>query len=478
MTKTRITAVLILVASLALGFFAYSSEVNPDSEYQIQYGLDLSGGAHLVYEADVSELTSDQIDPAMDTLRDNIEQRVNALGVSEPLVQVEQTSISGETRHRLIVELPGVQDVEEAKEMIGEAPLLEFKLRTGDGQQAQDQPVNDLFPDEDVAAGTSSATTTASGATDTPSVEDDYESTDPQLTGRFVESAQVQFGGGSGATNEPVVLLNFDAEGAEIFSNITRDYTGEVLGVFLDGRLVSSPVIQTHIPGGTAQISGNFTTDEALELRDQLNLGALPVPIEVVTEQTVGASLGQAVKEQGIQAGIVGLILVSIFLMLWYRLPGVVAVAALAIYILLMLMIFKLIPVTLTAAGIAGFILSIGMAVDANILIFERIKEELGNPNASMREVVEEGFSRAWPSIRDANISSLITAVILFYIGTTLTQGFAVTFGLGVLVSMITAITISRTFLLAVGGEKRTKLMHTLFAPGLRSGNEFNEHTQ
>lgn len=471
--KTRITAVLILIASLALGFFAYSSEVNPESDYQLRYGLDLSGGAHIVYEADVSELTDNQIDPAMDTLRDNIERRVNALGVSEPLVQVEQTSISGETRYRLIVELPGVQDVEEAKAMIGEAPILEFKLRTGNAQPPQ--PADDLFPDDDTDTATSSENGTA---TDTPAVDDGYESTEPPLTGRFVRSAQIQFGGGQGATNEPVVLLNFDDEGAEIFSRITLEHTGEALGVFLDGRLVSSPVIQQHIPGGTAQISGNFTTDEALDLRDQLNLGALPVPIEVVTEQTVGASLGQTVKEQGIQAGIIGLLLVAVFLLLWYRLPGLVAVAALSIYILLMLLIFKLIPVTLTAAGIAGFILSIGMAVDANILIFERIKEELGNPNASMREVVEEGFSRAWPSIRDANISSLITAVILFYIGTTLTQGFAVTFGLGVLVSMITAITISRTFLLAVAGEKRTRIIHTLFAPGLRTGDEFNEHTK
>lgn len=474
MLRSRIIAALILVASIGLGFFVYSTEANPESEYKLQYGLDLSGGAHIVYEADVSELTDSQIDPAMDTLRDNIERRVNALGVSEPLVQVEQTSITGQTRYRLIVELPGVQDVEEAKRMIGEAPLLEFKLRTGDGQPTQ-QPSDDLFPDD--KDGTSTSSDTATG-TDTAELDDGYESTEPPLTGRFVESAQIQFGGGGGATNEPVVLLNFDAEGAEIFSNITREHTGEVLGVFLDGRLVSSPVIQTHIPGGTAQISGNFTTNQALELRDQLNLGALPVPIEVVTEQTVGASLGQTVKEQGIRAGIIGLIIVSIYLIIWYRLPGLVSVVALAIYMLLMLLIFKTIPVTLTAAGIAGFILSIGMAVDANILIFERIKEELGNPNASMQEVIAEGFSRAWPSIRDANISSLITAVILFYIGTTLTQGFAVTFGLGVLVSMISAITISRTFLLAVGGENRTKIMHTLFAPGLRSGNEFNEHTQ
>lgn len=466
MTKTRIIAVLILLAGIFLGLFAYNTEINPDSDYALQYGLDLSGGAHLVYEADVSELSQEQIDPAMDTLRDNIEQRVNAIGVSEPLVQVEQTSISGETRHRLIVELPGVQDVDEAKDMIGEAPLLEFKLRTG-GADTTPQVSDNLF--EDATTSTSSATT---------SEADNYQATEPPLTGRFVESAQIQFGGGGGATNQPVVLLNFNDEGGQIFADITGEYTGEVLGVFLDGRLISSPVIQQHITGGTAQISGNFTTDEALELRDRLNLGALPVPIEVVAEQTIGATLGQTVKDKGIEAGIIGLILVSIFLIAWYRLPGVVAVGALGIYILIMLLIFKLIPVTLTAAGIAGFILSIGMAVDANILIFERVKEELGNQNPSMQDVIEEGFSRAWPSIRDANISSLITAVILFYIGTTLTQGFAVTFGLGVLVSMISAITISRTFLLALAGEERTSLKHTLFAPGLRTGKEFNQHIQ
>lgn len=468
MTKTRITAVLILIASLALGFFVYNTEANDDSAYHLQYGLDLSGGAHLVYQADVSELEQSQIDPAMASLRDIIEQRVNALGVSEPLVQVEETSISGETYHRLIVELPGVQDIEEAKKQIGEAPLLEFKLRTSEGAASSQDETTQLFDE--------STTSTSSATTSSPA--DNYEATDPKLTGRYVESAQVQFGGGQGAANEPVVLLNFNDEGAQIFSDITQQHTGEVLGVFLDGELISNPVIQQHITGGTAQISGNFSTDEALALRDQLNLGALPVPVEIVTEQTVGASLGQAVKEKGIEAGIIGLLLVSIFLIAWYRLPGLVAVSALGIYILVMLLIFKLIPVTLTAAGIAGFILSIGMAVDANVLIFERIKEELYNPNASMREVVEEGFSRAWPSIRDANISSLITAVILFYIGTTLTQGFAVTFGLGVLVSMISAITISRTFLLAVGGDERTDWKHALFAPGFRSGKEFSEHAK
>ena len=467
MTKTRITAVLILIVSIALGFFVYSSEANPDSNYALQYGLDLEGGAHLVYEADTSELQQSQIDPAMATLRDTIERRVNALGVSEPLVQVEETNISGETHHRLIVELPGVQDVEEAKDQIGEAPLLEFMLVSGDPAAASTS-TGSLFA--------TSSTSSTSSATTSPT--DGYEQTEPRLTGRVVESAQVQFGGGQGVSNEPVVLLNFNDEGAQIFSNITGANVGDPLAVFLDGEMISSPVIQQQITGGTAQISGNFGTQEALDLRDSLNLGALPVPVSIASEQTVGASLGEMVKDKGTEAGIIGLIIVSAFLLLWYRLPGLVSVAALGIYIIAMLLIFKLIPVTLTAAGIAGFILSIGMAVDANVIIFERIREELRNPNESMQEVVEEGFSRAWPSIRDANISSLITAIILFYIGTTLTQGFAITFGLGVLVSMLTAIIVSRTFLLAVAGEERTDAKHNLFASGFSSAGDYNEHTE
>lgn len=459
--KARITAALILVASLALGFFVYTTQ-SKDSPYALQYGLDLSGGTHLVYEADVSKLAPEQIDPALASLRDVIERRVNAFGVSEPLVQVEETGLSGETKHRLIVELPGIEDASEAKRQIGETPLLEFKLQRSGGAS---QP----FGTSSEASGTSTATSSAS--------ENQYESTD--LTGRYLSGARLEFGSGQqgGVSNEPVVLLDFNEKGSQLFAEITGNNVGEVLAIFLDGRPISTPVIQQQITGGTAQITGDFSAEEARKLVRDLNLGALPVPIELVTTQTVGAQLGQEVKNKGITAGIVGLVLVSLYLIFWYRLPGLISVMSLGIYILIMLALFKLIPVTLTAAGIAGFILSIGMAVDANVLIFERIKEELNNPRDTMREVIREGFSRAWPSIRDANISSLISAVILYMVGTTLTQGFAVTFGVGVLVSMVTAITISRTFLLAVAGKKRTKTKHTLFAPGLRSGNEFNEHT-
>ncbi len=469
--KARITAALILIASLALGFFVYTTQ-SEDSPYALQYGLDLSGGTHLVYEADVSELAPEQVDPALASLRDVIERRVNAFGVSEPLVQVEETSIGGDTNHRLIVELPGIEDSAEAQRQIGETPLLEFKLQQSGGTQDSSQP----FGTSSDASGTSTATSATSSATSSPA-EGQYESTD--LTGRYLSGARLEFGSGQqgGVGNEPVVLLDFNEEGSELFAEITGNNVEEVLAIFLDGQQISSPVIQQQITGGTAQITGDFSAEEARTLVRDLNLGALPVPIELVTTQTVGAQLGQEVKNQGITAGIVGLALVSLYLIFWYRLPGVVSVVSLGIYILIMLALFKLIPVTLTAAGIAGFILSIGMAVDANVLIFERIKEELGNPRDTMQEVVTEGFSRAWPSIRDANISSLISAVILYMVGTTLTQGFAVTFGVGVLVSMVTAITISRTFLLAVGGEKRTEKKHTLFAPGLRSGSEFNEHT-
>lgn len=460
MTRVRITAVLILLASALLAFFVFSTQ-GSDSDYALKYGLDLAGGTHLVYEADVSNLQPGQIDPALASLRNVIERRVNAFGVSEPLVQVEEAgALGGETRHRLIVELPGIEDSEEAQRQIGETPLLEFKLRTNGGDAGNN---NQLFS-------TSSDATTTTGTTSAQ-----YERTG--LTGRLLSGARLEFGTGQSVSREPVVLLDFNEEGAQLFAEITGEHTGEVLAIFLDGQPISTPVIQQRITGGTAQITGDFSPEEARLLVRDLNLGALPVPIELVTTQTIGASLGQAVREQGTTAGIIGLLLVTVFMLAWYRMQGLVAVGALGIYILIMLALFKLIPVTLTAAGVAGFILSIGMAVDANVLIFERVKEELYNPRESMTELIEKGFSRAWPSIRDANISSLITAVILYMIGTTLTQGFAVTFGLGVLVSMITAITISRTFLLAVGGEERTDIKHRLFAPGLRSGNEFDEHS-
>ena len=260
----------------------------------------------------------------------------------------------------------------------------------------------------------------------------------------------MQLGNGSGVgLNEPVVLLHFNDEGKEIFAKLTKENVGKVFGIFLDGQLISYPTIREPILQGTAVISGNFTLQEAQELVRNLNFGALPVPIELLSTQGIGATLGKDALVKGIDAAIIGLALVIVFMLFWYRLPGLVSAFALLNYVLLMLVAFKYLGVTLTAAGIAGFILSLGMAVDANILIFERMNEELQN-GKKLKDAIEEGFARAWTSIRDGNLSSLITAAILFWFGTSLLKGFALVFALGIALSMLSAIWVTKVFLLAL----------------------------
>lgn len=269
-----------------------------------------------------------------------------------------------------------------------------------------------------------------------------------ELTGRNLARANVQFDPNDGS---PQVGLEFDSEGAEMFELITERNVGKPVAIFLDGLPISIPTVNEKISGGQAVISGNFNVREAKLLAQRLNAGALPVPIELISQQTVGASLGQASLEASLMAGIIGLILVAFFMIAYYRLPGVLAVISLMIYGLLVLAIFKIWPVTLTLAGMAGFILSIGMAVDANVLIFERLKEELkqGKP---LDLAVEDSFNRAWPSIRDGNVSTLITCFILIQFSTSIVKGFAVTLGLGVLISMFSAIIITKTFLQMIAG--------------------------
>jgi protein-export membrane protein, SecD/SecF family len=267
-----------------------------------------------------------------------------------------------------------------------------------------------------------------------------------------------------------VVGLEFTKEGGELFAKITKEHIGEPLAVLLDGKVLSNPVIQGEITGGKAQITGTFTAEEAKALVRNLNYGALPVPITLASSQTIGASLGESALAAGRKVGVIGFLALSLFLILWYRLPGLVASVALVIYIIISLALFKMIPVTLTAAGIAGFILSIGMAVDANVLIFERTKEEL-KKGKSVSDSLHEGFSRAWLSIRDSNTASIITAVILFWLGTSAVKGFALTLGVGVLVSMFTAITLSRTFLFAIAPATDSKFKRFLFSNGLHVNN-------
>ncbi len=469
MWRKRFIAIVLLLAGTGLGYFIYAGEYNPSgvfAKFPFKYGLDIQGGTQLIYEADTTKVADIEIRPTMDALRDVIERRVNLFGVSEPLVQIEESvDVTGKNRtERLIVELPGVTDIKKAVELIGQTPLLEFKTERPDGPEKTEileayTKAEEAFKDPSLTDAQKQAIVASE-----PLLRLDPNFIDSKLTGAYLEKADVTF---DSRTSEPKVLLTFTSEGRDLFAEITKANIGKSVAIYLDGAPISTPVVREVILDGNAEISGSFTVQEARELKGRLNSGALPVPIELLSTQTVGASLGARALTSGVHAGVVGILIIAAFLLLWYRLPGLVAVAALAIYIAIMLVIFKLIPITLTAAGIAGFILSIGMAVDANILIFERMKEEL-RKGKDISDAMHDGFARAWLSIRDSNISSMISAIILFWFGTSLVKGFALTLGLGVLVSMFSAITVTRTFLFALGTRGSGKVVKFLFGSGIK----------
>ncbi|MBT6301453.1 MAG: protein translocase subunit SecD [Candidatus Jacksonbacteria bacterium] len=543
--RIRLTLVGILILAVAAVFVVVPD--GPDlfgEEVKVHLGLDLQGGAHLVYQTDVSSIPSADQESAVDGTRDVIERRVNALGVSEPLVQTNKTDAG----YRLIVELPGVTDVNDAIRQIGETPVLEFKtIKNSAPEESELTPVQLEEQASFNAAQLDRADATLEKVLKSPNtfednanlLSEDPGNTDPEgnknggdlgwarrgmfvdefeaalfdeladseikstpvetqfgwhliqriesrpvengeegeievhgrhilfakwqapqasnaewenteLSGKHLSTSTVQFDPTSG---QPTVTLQFNDEGAELFEQITDANIGRQVAIFLDGFVISAPTVQQKITGGQAVISGSFTIVEARELASRLNAGALPVPITLLSQQTVGPSLGQLSLEKSLVAALVGLILVIIFMVGFYRFPGVIAVLALAIYGAVVVAIFKLVPVTLTLSGIAGFILSLGMAVDANVLIFERIKEELYR-GQSMKSAIEDGFHRAWTAIRDGNISTLITAFILLTFGTSLIKGFALTLGIGVLVSMFSAITVSRILLLVFSSAK------------------------
>jgi len=426
-------SVTLLLLFIFLGYFLVV-EQRLEARFPFRFGLDLVGGTALVYRADTSKVAD--VDEAMQSLKEIIERRVNAFGVSEPVIQAERAGlISGNPSNRLIVELPGYKDMEEAKRSLGETPLLEFRLENPKAKEI---------------------------ITANPNVSIDEVLIPTGLTGQYLSRARVEFNQTTGA---PIIGLEFNKDGGDLFAQITKEHVGQVLAIILDGAIIQEPTIQEEIKDGKAQITGSYTAQEAKNIVRNLNYGALPVPIENIGAQSIGATLGASALNSGVRAGIIGFIVLSLFLMLWYRLPGMVASMALVSYIILSLITFKLIPVTLTAAGLAGFILSIGMAVDANVLIFERTKEELKKGKA-INDALHEGFSRAWLSIRDSNIASIITAVVLFWLGTSAVKGFALTLGIGVLVSMFTAITVSRAFLFAVAPRNENGIKRFLFSNG------------
>ena len=438
MSKYLIFSIVLILAFVGIAFF-FIKEQSSNSRFPFKFGLDLVGGTELVYRADTSKVND--VGGAMESLKQVIERRVNIFGVSEPQVQTESAGlISGNRDERLLVGLPGVTDIDEAIRLIGQTPILEFRLAASSTKEIlatnPNASLNELF----IPTG---------------------------LSRRYLSKARVEFNQNTGAA---LVAVEFNKEGSDLFADITLKHKGEILGIILDSTVLSAPTIVDEIKDGKAQITGSFTPEQAKELVRNLNYGALPVPISLLTSQTIGATLGESALQAGMYAGLIGFIALAIFMVLWYRLPGLIAVLALTAYAVLSLAIFALVPVTLTAAGIAGFILSVGMAVDANVLIFERTKEEL-KKGENIRDGLHEGFSRAWLSIRDSNISSIITAIVLFWIGTAAVKGFALTMGIGVLVSMFTAITISRTFLFTVAPKSESKLKRFLFSNGLHVRN-------
>lgn len=541
--KTRIKFIAVLALGIIAGLISYPKAVffvpkieDFLSKAKINLGLDLQGGIHLEYKADVSQVESGKVGEAVQAAQDVIERRINAFGVGEPLVQ---TAKSGD-ENRIIIELPGIKDIEGAKNQIKETPFLEFKEEATDEDMEQydkifesvnqeskkkaDEVLQRALRGEDFGAlakefshdpGSKESGgdldfvkketfvpefdkvifsenlkpgevypqlvetqfgwhiikfIESRGEEDEKEVHSqhilfakqsaanipDFQYKSTGLTGKNLKTAQVVFQ--SQGLGEPQVSLKFDDEGAKLFADLTKKNLGKTIAIYLDGQIISAPRVQSEITSGDAVITGDFTVDEAKKLARRLNEGALPVPLTLVSQQSVEASLGQASLQKSLYAGMIGLVAVIIFMIIYYRFLGLIASVALLIYTALMITIVKLSgslspwPITLTLSGIAGLILTIGMAVDANILIFERTKEEIRR-GRNIHSAIDEGFKRAWTSIRDSNVSSIITAFILMVMATSFVKGFALMLIIGVLVSMFTAITITRTILKFLMGE-------------------------
>ena len=425
-------ALLVALPNSGLHFSLGSRRI--DWDVKVHEGLDLQGGLQVLLEADLPADTPVSTDN-LRAARTIVERRVNGLGVTEPLVQEQG-------QRRISVELPGIEKPEQAVALLKETGLLEF---VDVGRQP-------------VTAGTLIRTT---GSTALPSnvealaaeskagkqVKQEDVIYPTIMSGADLESANVTRNSNTG---EYVISFTLNEKGTQIFGDHTTKSTGAYLAIVLDGAVISSPTIREPITSGTGQISGQFTADSANQLALQLRYGALPVPLKVVNTRTIGPTLGQDSVRLSQNAGLIGFFTVALFMILYYRLPGLVAVMALAMYSAITFALFKIIPVTLTLPGIAGFVLSVGVAVDANILIFERMKEELRG-GRRLAKALDEGFGRAWPSIRDSNISSLITCAILYWFGSSfgasLVQGFALTLALGIAVSLFTALVATRTML-------------------------------
>ena len=404
--------VLIFLLTVICGLIVFGYPLF-GKKFDLSLGLDLSGGSHLVFEANTSQLEAGKKEQALKSLRNVIEKRVNLFGVSES--NVLQSSFEG--KDRIVVELPGINDPKEATSLIGQTAQLLFAEVSESETDSTSTPSSQVIP--------------------------------TNLTGADLKSATTVFDQNTG---NPSVSIEFLEDGSKKFEEITARNIGKPLAIILDGEIVSAPQVNEKIIGGVAQISGGFTLEEANKLEVQLNAGALPVPVKLVEEKTVGATLGADSVQKSIKAGLIGLIMVMVFMVLLYGKYGVVADVALIIFGIITLAIYKVVPITLTLPGIAGFLLSVGMAVDSNILIFERLKEEI--KTKPFGHALEVSFGRAWDSIRDANVATLVTAFILanpldwsFLHVSGPVRGFAITLALGIGISLFTGIVVSRNLL-------------------------------
>lgn len=457
MNRSRNTWLIIIILLLAFSLWVDLSKnvtiINPFNQkplftrnVDLRLGLDLRGGLQVLLEADVPAdrvVTAEEINNA----RNILENRANGLGVSEV-----QMLTAGE--RRIVAEFPGISNPEEVVASLKQTALLEFVdmgdnpvpegtiIQTDFAQTSENQQPTGTEPAPTATAepAATPAATETPAATPTPTV---YHTV---MTGASLQTAVVQ----RTTTGQYVVAFTLKSDATKLFGDYTTANVGKYLAIVLDKKVISVPVIRSPITDGAGEIQGNFTSESANTLAIQLRSGALPIPVKVVQSRTIGPTLGKESVDKSVLAGIIGLTVVMLFMALYYRLPGIIADLALLCYAIFSVMLFKMIPVVLTLPGIAGFILSIGMAVDANVLIFERLKEEL-RAGRTLRQAIDLGWSRAWPSIRDSNISTLITSAILYIFGSTfgasMVKGFSVNLALGVLVSLFTAIIVTRTFL-------------------------------
>ncbi len=456
--RTYISLALIILLAIFTGWLALSNPVitlgDLTQQVKVHLGLDLQGGLRVLLQADVPEGTTVEADQ-IKVARDIIEKRVNALGVSEPLIQVQGTN-------RIVVELPGIDNPDEAVKAFGSTGLLEF-VDAGSTPLTEGQEIVTTGPSADNSCGAVAQAAAAAIATVTPggTITDTNVVTPTQafktvMTGNCLQTASVGF---DQNTNNPHIAFEMRSAGVQLFGDYTTNNVGKYLAIVLDKRVISSPVINSPITGGSGVISGRFTVPEANALAVQLKYGSLPIPLRIETTTNIGPTLGQDSIDRSLLAGAIGVAIVAFFMIAYYRLPGVLAVIALTIYGFIVFSIYKVgIPglfpyVTLTLPGIAGFVLSLGVAVDGNILIFERMKEEL-REGRTLGLAMEAGFDRAWPSIRDSNASTFITSVILLWFGSSfgasIVAGFAITLMIGVVVGLFTSVFVTRTFLRVV----------------------------